>query len=280
MDSIKKYILATAMLGMFASFDFVRAASNNEEDAKEAFDASRFPEIAARMSAEQIEEQELAEALRISMEQAMPEAMNTSDDSNGSQEESEEDLDAALALSLQQTEDAEGEGKEDADSESNKRKRESDSELTNVPPLVLAAKMGHHEIVDLLLRARANPNDRDENGKTALIWTAIKGGNSAIMGSLISAKADVNAKDVFGRSALDYVTANRKHDEANATRIALQQQGVNTLPLNQAIQAGIARRVDQNIAGIVAERDAIRASIQAQEEAELQAALAASLGTE
>src|SRR5262249_26784420 len=57
----------------------------------------------------------------------------------------------------------------------------------------------------VLLRAGADLNTTDHDGRTALIWAA-KRGNSEVERVLLAAGADPNIVDLRGRTALDYAT--------------------------------------------------------------------------
>ena len=57
------------------------------------------------------------------------------------------------------------------------------------------------EMVDALVAARADINNRDDSGLTPLIW-ATKSGRCNVVKALLKAGADVNARDLSGASAL------------------------------------------------------------------------------
>lgn len=69
------------------------------------------------------------------------------------------------------------------------------------PKLLDAAKNRNTEEVQKLLREGADPNTRDNNGRTALIEAAL-GGYTDIVRALLEKGADVNAKDKDGWTAL------------------------------------------------------------------------------
>jgi ankyrin repeat protein len=69
------------------------------------------------------------------------------------------------------------------------------------PALTMAALMDEREIVDLLLKSGARPDERDIGGSTALIHAA-KTEDTALVKRLIAAGADVNGKDNSGLTAL------------------------------------------------------------------------------
>ena len=74
------------------------------------------------------------------------------------------------------------------------------------PPIVTAARMGHTQLVEMLLKhgADANGMERD-TGETALIW-ATRDGNLAMVEVLVSHGAFINMTDFSQRSPL-YLTA-------------------------------------------------------------------------
>lgn len=79
-------------------------------------------------------------------------------------------------------------------------------------PLHLAVKNNQLNVVKLLLKAKANPNIQDVNGRTSLYECALNSYNACtskmdIMGGqmarlLVDAKADVNVQDMFGNTPL------------------------------------------------------------------------------
>ena len=69
-------------------------------------------------------------------------------------------------------------------------------------PLILAARIGHTEIAQLLIAAAGvDVNARCNLSRTALIWAA-KNGHTEIAQLLIAAGADLNARDCLGETAL------------------------------------------------------------------------------
>jgi hypothetical protein len=79
--------------------------------------------------------------------------------------------------------------------------------------LIWAARMGHRNLVAALLKWGANPNARDQKGQTAL-HHAVTAGHRGVVRTLASAGADLNAKDAddctpFDLASLagDYKTA-------------------------------------------------------------------------
>lgn len=69
------------------------------------------------------------------------------------------------------------------------------------PPLVMAAVRGHLDIVELLLASRADPNVKDQGGRTALLAAAEKR-DKEMVELLVANGADVNASDRGGRTPL------------------------------------------------------------------------------
>jgi len=71
-------------------------------------------------------------------------------------------------------------------------------------PLILAAFLGHLESVRFLIAQKAVINHRDSTGETALIYAVVA--EPEIASELIKAGADVNVKDNDGRTALMHTT--------------------------------------------------------------------------
>ena len=67
---------------------------------------------------------------------------------------------------------------------------------------MMASKFGRLAVVQALLEAGADVNRQDENGYTALMWTALRGDHAKVVAQLIRAGADLNIKDKNGRTAL------------------------------------------------------------------------------
>lgn len=68
-------------------------------------------------------------------------------------------------------------------------------------PLILASIHGYNDLAKELIKAGANVNFKDNNGKTPLIFAA-ENGHKYIAQMLLSAGADINGKDNFGYTAL------------------------------------------------------------------------------
>ena len=70
-------------------------------------------------------------------------------------------------------------------------------------PLMIAATMGHEEIVRFLLHHNANIYARNKNGQTAMRGAA-RNGRCEIVSLLIERGADLHMKDNLGKTTLDY----------------------------------------------------------------------------
>jgi len=68
--------------------------------------------------------------------------------------------------------------------------------------LTEAAMEGHKAVIQVLLNAGAELNEKDNSGETALMWAAF-GGHSDVVRVVLDAGADVNIVDEYGRTALD-----------------------------------------------------------------------------
>lgn len=79
----------------------------------------------------------------------------------------------------------------------------SASNLREIPPLQCAILGGHWDITDLLLREKADLEQTDNVGRTALIVAAMEG-HLGILELLISREASLEAKDSKGLSALSW----------------------------------------------------------------------------
>jgi hypothetical protein len=78
-------------------------------------------------------------------------------------------------------------------------------DLGDCPPLVKAALGGYTDIVQILLRKKANVNQADSLGNTALMAAAFKG-RGDISKLLLSTGANVDLKNHFGDTALVQAT--------------------------------------------------------------------------
>jgi ankyrin repeat protein len=98
--------------------------------------------------------------------------------------------------------------------------------------------------VRTLLARGADPNARDEEGRTPL-FSAVLGGSLALLGLLLESKADVNARDAHGSTAL-HVAAEEVLPEAAALLIgrgadvnAQDEEG--NPPLSRAVKSARGR---------------------------------------
>jgi len=80
---------------------------------------------------------------------------------------------------------------------------QADTEIDryDVTPLLEAVRLGHKDLLDMLLKAKANPNSRETLGKTPLMYAADKGDTTIVI-TLLNAGADVNAVGQKGWHAL------------------------------------------------------------------------------
>nr|NDG06401.1 ankyrin repeat domain-containing protein [Oxalobacteraceae bacterium] len=74
-------------------------------------------------------------------------------------------------------------------------------------PLMMAAALGDAELIQTLLNAGADPNERNQNGTTALMMAAEHNHISVVRVLLHNPKTQVNVKDSVGRDALSYSAA-------------------------------------------------------------------------
>lgn len=74
---------------------------------------------------------------------------------------------------------------------------------------MIAAEKGNADMASYLLHFKADPNEQDRNGETALIKAA-RIGNQDIVQKLIDAKAELDHQDYTGKSALGYARDNRR----------------------------------------------------------------------
>ena len=70
-------------------------------------------------------------------------------------------------------------------------------------PLIMAAKMGHNDVVRLLLDSGAAPNKAGWSGKTPLIWAASYN-HKEVIKLLIAASAEVDIADEMGITPLSW----------------------------------------------------------------------------
>jgi cytohesin len=117
-------------------------------------------------------------------------------------------------------------------------------------PLLIAARSGQKEIVELLLAHKADANERDKSANTALIAAAAQG-HVDVVQILLASGADVNATNVVGWSALHAAV-----DNIEVTKVLLAQKAdVNArttlgwTPLHYASQDGDEKVVRALVAG-------------------------------
>ncbi|MBI4963550.1 MAG: ankyrin repeat domain-containing protein [Desulfomonile tiedjei] len=89
-------------------------------------------------------------------------------------------------------------------------------------PLIWAAEYGHGEVVHLLLKRGAAPNQIDANGNTALMY-ACKENHVDVVNTLISAGADVRQQNIKGRVAM-YFAASHGHPRIIRTLLDYERQ--------------------------------------------------------
>src|SRR5438105_11455478 len=82
--------------------------------------------------------------------------------------------------------------------------------------LLEAAKKRDTAQVQKLLGSGANPNAKDKNGWTALIWAASSGSTDNVR-ALVAKGADVNAKDKTGWTAVMSAARDRKSTRLNSS---------------------------------------------------------------
>lgn len=82
---------------------------------------------------------------------------------------------------------------------------------TNLAALLVAVKHGHTEIAKLLLKNRANVNDRDAAGNSALLSACVTG-KTELTQALIEAGAEINISNKSGKTPLIYASRDNQTD--------------------------------------------------------------------
>lgn len=77
--------------------------------------------------------------------------------------------------------------------------------------LIWAARKGHFDIVEMLVRAGANLNHQSTTGFTALTY-AVHSGNQKIAEMLIQEGSHLDVPDKFGFTALTWASRNGNHE--------------------------------------------------------------------
>ena len=73
-------------------------------------------------------------------------------------------------------------------------------------------------MIRTLLKAGADLNAQDENGKTVLMYAAESNQNPEVITTLLKAGADVKAQDGDGKTAFEYAQDNDGLDSTDAYR--------------------------------------------------------------
>ncbi len=73
-------------------------------------------------------------------------------------------------------------------------------------------------MIATLLKAGADIEARDNDGRTALMWAAGHNPNSEVIMALLKAGANANAKDSKEKTAFDYAKANKMLKGTDALR--------------------------------------------------------------
>jgi ankyrin repeat protein len=84
--------------------------------------------------------------------------------------------------------------------------------------LIRAAAHDHPAVVEALLRAGADPNRRDNDTETALMWAADHAGNAEVLRALVHAGAAVDLRNDLGHTALTWTML---HGDPEMIRVLL-----------------------------------------------------------
>jgi len=85
-------------------------------------------------------------------------------------------------------------------------------------PLHIASSYGYVDTARLLLQSNADPNTKDKDGDTPLHWSSIHG-QVDIVRLLLQSKANSNTKDNYGETPLHIAS---KHGRVDTVRLLLQ----------------------------------------------------------
>ncbi|WP_217126415.1 ankyrin repeat domain-containing protein [Hydrogenophilus thiooxidans] len=102
-------------------------------------------------------------------------------------------------------------------------------------PLIYAAMQGHSAVVDLLLKAGANPNRASENGMTPLMWAA-RNGHAAVVARLLAHGADTEAVSDRGYTAVSLALSKGETAIAQQIEAVRRQKGLPPTQLNLSIE--------------------------------------------
>lgn len=104
--------------------------------------------------------------------------------------------------------------------------------------IIQAAKEGDLEEIRFLVQNGSNPNEVDENSKTALHWAAINGHQRLVLPLVQELKLNINAQDINGWTPLFASCVESKYDIAStllrlnaATNIAGTVNGQEVAPI-------------------------------------------------
>lgn len=123
-----------------------------------------------------------------------------------------------------------------------------DEPCTEGTPLLLAARAGHGEIVDLLAKRGADVNVADKRGVTALMHAAAKCDLTSVQ-ALLDGKADATRKDPRGWTAWTYANERDQKDMSELLRGAGAEPFVDP-DRDQFLQ--LAREMEPIFAGSIA----------------------------
>ena len=96
-----------------------------------------------------------------------------------------------------------------------------------VTALMMAVRIGHVKLVELLLEARADVHAKDKTGLNALMM-ALSIGHVDLVKLLLKAGADVNATDNGGKNAFQFNHADNENEEINTLLETYRRAGEGT----------------------------------------------------